>query len=149
MSTKLKIYLACAIHGADPEFSFRNVVASALASSGHEVVRFFSDLPESQREGKNIYIFDMARVAESDVVVAILDKGSTGVGMELRQAADCSIPVVLFSRNLSAVSDITRDYLACRKMPEPIALPEDSGEALRELLARLPGALASAGVRVA
>lgn len=135
LQRKIRIYLACAVHNADGEFAFRNEAAAALRGVGLEVIRFYSDLPPEERQGLNIYSFDMARVAEADLVVSILDKGSTGVGMELRCADEHGIPVILFSRNLPEVSGITHAYLESRKMPEAIGLPPEPRAAIANLVA--------------
>lgn len=116
------VYVACPIHGQDAAFALRNEVVAALR--GHSklfVLPFYSDLPEVERDGLNIYEFDMARVRQADLVVAVLTGPSTGVGLELREAHECDVPVRVFASPRDAASGIVHHYLEHRGLPKVIS----------------------------
>lgn len=106
---QIKIYVACAIHGQDHHFAFRNLVVTELQRLGYQTLRFFSDFTEEERAGLNVYEWDMRTVGEADLVVALVDGPSSGVGMELREADHRRIPAMVFTRRPENVSRIIVD----------------------------------------
>jgi hypothetical protein len=127
MRDPLKIYVACAIHGQHNHFAFRNLVAQRVRELGFEVPKFFSDFAPEERGHLNVYEWDMATVGAANLVCALVDGPSSGVGMELREAHECRVPVLVFTRNLPAVSRIVVDYQKSRQMPL-IVVPSGSDE---------------------
>jgi nucleoside 2-deoxyribosyltransferase len=114
----MKIYLSAAIMGArNPEAScvFYEAVSDALVKRLHCQVylphHFTSPTLKPNMEATEIFENDINKVYESDVVLALLDEPSLGVGSEIALALQKGIFVIGTHSNKNKASRFTSGML--------------------------------------
>lgn len=112
------MYFACALTHAEPEFVEKMEKWRDEYLSHHfNVMRFAWKDGKPDPEVESVYDYDMSQVAQSSVVVAMLDSPSFGVGMEIQNAINNKIPVIGFATEPASVSKIIKDAFAKNGYP--------------------------------
>lgn len=101
-SLQVRAYLSCALTGVEQPRkrtieAFNVALRDAAAATGILVYLPQEASSPDHEDGltpKEVYILDRLRIAESDVVIADLDRTSFGVGQEIEMACAMGIPVV-------------------------------------------------------
>jgi hypothetical protein len=117
----MKIYLAHALTNAPEEFRQRMFrLRDTLASIPNiEILRFAWIDGVGPKPGVNVYEYDMNCVSEADLVVAILDHFSFGVGMEIQKRSQIKRPMLIFAPTGMKVPKIITDCLVYHNAEGP------------------------------
>lgn len=118
---KKKLYIACALTHAPEEFRqmiFR--LRTLFQEAGFEILEFaWKDGP---RHDVNIYELDMyQRLDEADVVVAVCDYPSIGLGMELERAFAHHYADTTFTRRPQVFAFAGTDMKVSKIVPDALA----------------------------
>ncbi len=107
------IYLAHALTGASKEFVDRMLALRNEINQlgGVQVLEFNWKPGKGPDKAINTYAHDMAQVRRADLMVAILDYPSTGLGMEILMRCQREDPILLFHQLGSPVSKMATDCI--------------------------------------
>lgn len=140
-----KIYIGCALTHAPPEF--RQMVwklRDLFRAKGFEVLEFgWKDGP---REDINVFEFDVGKIKECEIFVALCDYPSIGLGMEFKEcisrnlSRDRQILIMAFARKESKVGKIVPDLLEANHLPA-LVFYEDPEDIVREVVAHIEHAV--------
>lgn len=90
----MKIYIGCAIKETAPHIiEMVDALKQTLSKEGHELLHFVGINPECSHQ--EIYETDIACASEADLMVAIADMPSTGLGMEIQKRIDLKKPTLV------------------------------------------------------
>ncbi len=102
--TALKVYFSHPINSMSEEYiNAMHNISTQLSEVGFEILPY-ADKIKKKLSDSDIYHYDMAQIAACDLLVCIVDKGSTGVGMEIKEALHIGKSVIAFHLNQSHVS---------------------------------------------
>ena len=104
MSQLPKIYVACGLTNAPPKFLRFILQLKQRLRTKYQILDFLSDPldmninQQSLEYCQKIYHWDRDQIINCDVVVAITDYASTGMGLEMGLAIHYSKPILQFCR---------------------------------------------------
>ena len=124
-----KIYLAHALTDASELFRLRMFALRAALNRIENVkVLEFNWKPGLGPDPKvNTYTHDMKQVRAADLMVAVVDYFSSGVGMEIKERCHIKAPLLCFTRPDMKIPQIVRDCIAYHRSllpPEQDTLPD-------------------------
>jgi nucleoside 2-deoxyribosyltransferase len=117
----MKIYLAHALSNASKDFHQRMITLRQRLNSIPDVsvLQFAWIDGVGPREGINVYEHDMKCVNEADIMVAVLDHFSFGVGMEIQRRCQLHKPLRCFAFDGMKVPKIIIDCMGFYKKEDP------------------------------
>lgn len=116
------LYVGCALRGAPAEFVTRVEVLKRELEECFEVLHFIGISPTAT--AREIYETDIDCAARADLMLAICDVPSTGLGMELAKRAELGKPTVIAYQKSH---DISRMVLGVAEVaPNFTVLPYES-----------------------
>jgi nucleoside 2-deoxyribosyltransferase len=102
----MRIYVGCALAESAPEFvAFIAQLKQVLRDLGHEVLEFMGPVNGTPAE---VFQHDIEQVLNAELVIAIADFPSTGLGFEICTALHANIPVFAFALAEQKVSRLTQ-----------------------------------------
>jgi nucleoside 2-deoxyribosyltransferase len=108
----VRLYVACCLTGAPEELlSFVPKVKEALRDEGFTVLEFFGTDTWDPETTASV---DIMHVWACDGVVAICDERSTGLGIEIGEAAAMGKSILGFAREGARISQLVVGYGAVR-----------------------------------
>jgi nucleoside 2-deoxyribosyltransferase len=108
MTTKSSIptYFAHAIFGMTDEFlDSMNSIKDSLNAIGFEILEYADG---KQTKPEAIFDHDMEMIRQCEVMICIVDKASTGIGMEIMEALHTGKSVIAFKLNTSHISPMVQ-----------------------------------------
>jgi nucleoside 2-deoxyribosyltransferase len=98
----INAYFAHAIHGTSPQFlDTMNEVKDSLVAIGFNILAYADG---KVTDAEDIFEHDMKMIADCEVMIVIVDKASTGIGMEIMEALHSEKTVIAFKLNTSHIS---------------------------------------------
>ena len=93
----MKIYIGCAINKSDDQvWQIVDTLKERLANQGHELLNFVGTDPKVTAQ--TVYHTDLACTNEADLMIAIADAPSTGLGMEIQNRIHLKKPTLICHR---------------------------------------------------
>jgi nucleoside 2-deoxyribosyltransferase len=102
MKRPISAYFAHAIHGTTPEFlETMSEIKDSLKSIGFNILEYADG---KVTDAEEIFEHDMKMITDCEVMIVIVDKPSTGIGMEIMEALHNQKTVIAFKLNTSHIS---------------------------------------------
>ena len=129
------MYFACALTGTSDQFQkSMNQWRDEYLAMHFEILKFAWLDGAPDPSVTNIHEHDLNRVESADIIVAMLDNPSFGVGMELQHAIQLKKPVIGFKTEGVAVSRMITDSF--KENDYPLLSFQSMSKATHEVLIR-------------